>query len=1192
MKKIYYLINVFMLLSISLINAQTTTVYNFTDGEIISNGGSDDGLLNLTGDYNYHSANYGLNMKDDSSITIIVTGSSTVTFLGSQYSSLDMHAYTSTNEDLGTLSTTVENDLVDTFEFSYTGGPTVLTFELIEPGTDLYLPELTVTTEESSSGADDLIDVWDFGAQQLSNIVYDNQLTETVVNSWYDGSITPGSDGNTLPDFTVGDLSWIGGGNDRLRTTNTNLTRFDGNVGSSDYQGRLYVNASGAVARYISLELNDNDIVQLVVNSQNGNGTLHFEYADDPSVQTNTVATTNEPAEYQFVANSAGTYHIYDSSDKPSYYRIYRQTAQYVTVSGTVDVTLAPAIPSGYSVVFTNDGGNMFTAEVQPDNTYSIELPMNNSYMLSLQEAEEFIITAGDELSVGTENLSHDISIEALNLFEVSGNITGLPSEITNLNLYFVPNANEGTGYLPTIVIDESNESYTANLEAGVSYTVVAEGVNDYQVSPIAIGPASADITQDLSFEPKPVYTINVTTEGLSASEESGLQLTFTNIHEEGYAYTFGMEETIEVRDGTYSVSYTGIEQYPVELAPTAYFMVNGEGLNRMLSFEPVHVWSFDDTEITNATEYYKGLVLQGSIYNDVNSGHLSVGSEASIQIPVQPQEKVILTYYYAADFTVEGGDSVISNSGTTSMLETYTYIYEGTSEGYITVNASATTYFTEILSQPSIPYASEITVGTDKEYQTINQALDAVGQMIRPENERVTIIIDPGNYEEMLTINEPNVTLKNASNTPDTAILNEGVDISSNAVRITSYYGTGYNYYSMGSHQKWDAQTLDVNMENGELSTENTGSGTTNGSYWNATVVVYAEGFEAEHIVFENSFNQYISQKEANDMVIGWDNGSPGERPTDYGNTSVQDRSLVERAAAIALAESADKAILNQCKIIGRQDAFYGGKGSRVLIYKGSVWGAVDYIFGGMTAVFYQTELTMNVSDVNADKAYLTAAHENNGRGMLMYDCKINSTIPGVETASAYSAKPGYFGRPWYPNTSEVVFYNTTIETSDYPGNEGESLIVAEGWNNSLGGESNLMYEYGTNELSGEDNSSNRAVWSTLLNTPYVDEGNTEITTFNFTKGDDDWDPLSEIMLDTPTFQETTIGVEVLAFKDQILIRNVQEETNIKIYNMRGALVKNFKINSEKQLSFATGMWIITAENSKGAKVVKVLTY
>ena len=85
MKKIYYLINVFMLLSISLINAQTTTVYNFTDGEIISNGGSDDGLLNLTGDYNYHSANYGLNMKDDSSITIIVTGSSTVTFLGSQY---------------------------------------------------------------------------------------------------------------------------------------------------------------------------------------------------------------------------------------------------------------------------------------------------------------------------------------------------------------------------------------------------------------------------------------------------------------------------------------------------------------------------------------------------------------------------------------------------------------------------------------------------------------------------------------------------------------------------------------------------------------------------------------------------------------------------------------------------------------------------------------------------------------------------------------------------------------------------------------------------------------------------------------------------------------------------------------------------------------------------------------------------
>src|SRR5690606_33615918 len=108
-----------------------------------------------------------------------------------------------------------------------------------------------------------------------------------------------------------------------------------------------------------------------------------------------------------------------------------------------------------------------------------------------------------------------------------------------------------------------------------------------------------------------------------------------------------------------------------------------------------------------------------------------------------------------------------------------------------------------------------------------------------------------------------PEVTLKNSAASPGTDIFNKGIDISPNAVRITSYYGHGYNYYSMGNNQKWNEDVLNVNKENGAYSYTNAGSGTTNGSYWNATVVVNAKGFEAENIIFENSFNQYISTKE-----------------------------------------------------------------------------------------------------------------------------------------------------------------------------------------------------------------------------------------------------------------------------------------------------------------------------------------
>ena len=139
---------------------------------------------------------------------------------------------------------------------------------------------------------------------------------------------------------------------------------------------------------------------------------------------------------------------------------------------------------------------------------------------------------------------------------------------------------------------------------------------------------------------------------------------------------------------------------------------------------------------------------------------------------------------------------------------------------------------------------------------------------------------------------------------------------------------------------------------------------------------------------------------------------------------------------------------------------------------------GGTDYIFGGMTAVFYKSELAMNTSENNNDVSYITAAQQSSGRGYLMYECKVTSAEPEIETASAYRSKPGYFGRPWQANTAEVVFYNTTIGTSNHPDYNGQSLIKPEGWNNSLGGTSPLCYEYGTIEET-EDAASARADWS-----------------------------------------------------------------------------------------------------------------
>jgi len=493
------------------------------------------------------------------------------------------------------------------------------------------------------------------------------------------------------------------------------------------------------------------------------------------------------------------------------------------------------------------------------------------------------------------------------------------------------------------------------------------------------------------------------------------------------------------------------------------------------------------------------------------------------------------------------------------------------------------------------LPYSATITVGTGKNYQTINDALSAARAMVRPSKQRVKIVVDPGNYEEMLVIDVDSISIVNASATPSIALANKGVDIDANAVRITSYYGHGYNYFSMGTDQKWSADALRVNKENGYTSYANTGSGTTNGSYWNTTVFVSGVGFQADNIIFENSYNQYISKKESQDVVQEWATGGKGTRPTDLGNTAVQNKSFVERAAAIAFASSADKAILNKCRIVGRQDSYYGGEKARVVNYKGVVMGGTDYIFGGMTLVAYKSDLAMNTSDVSGDVSYLTAAQQSTARGYLMYQCNVTSAKPGTETASTYLSKPGEFGRPWQATTSEVVFYNTTIEATNATGFSGKSLISPEGWLNTLGGASSKMYEFGTIENSGENNQSSRASWSTILSNPTLTDG-TAINTFNFTKGTDNWDPIPALIAKDTDLSTRILApqngssVQIYTIENKLFVSNVKSNTRINIYGLDGVLIESQRTNVDINLTLNKGVWIVKAIASDGNKVIKVI--
>ncbi len=1196
-------------------NAQITgsTTYDLCEGSIISSSSTspvtvdDDNALTFSdgsgSSFSYHGTSHGVHFFESNTISMKVASLATITFSICEYGT-EGATWDFTDESgnsLGSVDADADsgND-GETVSFSYSGTAQVITATL--NGSQAYLHSLVIDNSAEATVLDEgMTEVWDFGAEQLSTDTYVNMLDDDAINAWYGDDVTAGTAGVNLPDFTADELSWTGKStSDRLRTSNENLTRYDSNISSDcGYAGRIYVNASAVSSRYLSLTLLEDDEVTIVAASQNGNGILNFVYVADEDAQTDQVSLSDSPVEYDFVAKSAGVYHVYDTQDKPSYYRVYRKNADYVTVSGSLDVTAATNIPDGYTIIFTNEAGKAWTA-TPSDGSYSINLPSGYSYALSLGDANGYVISSATSLDVSAD-LTTNITISAVELYTMSGSITGFSgSEISDLGITFT-STDESTVYIPEITIDTDNSVYTVDLESGVSYEIAATGVNDYTLSP-ETAQISEATTQDFIFTAKTTYPVTITSDDLTDTQMADMTLTFTNLNEDGYSYDFSADDitngNVALRDGTYSVECSGLDSYPVEQALTSNLVVEGAAVSKTISFDTVSDWTFTEDYISGATAY-KGLVFDGSITIRGGSGNDMVASAgATIKIPVSSGDKVIISDYYAAAYTIDDETTVTDESGSTSTITKTEYQYSGTEDGYVTLAVTSTSYFTEIAVVAELEYTSTLYVGTDKEFTTINDALDAVESMVRDDDERVTIEIDPGNYEEMLVVDVDNVTLTNASSSPSIALSNNGVDIDEEAVRITSYYGHGYNYYSMGDDQKWHSDVLEVNKANGYLSTENTGSGTTNGSYWNATVVIKADGFRANNIIFENSFNQYISAKEADDVVEEWTSGGKGTRPTTEGDITVQEKDYVERAAALAIA-SGDKTILNNCRVVGHQDSFYGKSDSRVAIYKGEMMGGTDYIFGGMVSVFYKTDLALTTSDNSNDVAYITAAQQTSGRGYLMYKCNVVSATPGTDINSTYDySKPGYFGRPWAASTSEVVFYETNIAACQNSGYSGESLIVAEGWSSSLSGESAGMCEYQTvEEASGVDNSSSRVSWATTSATATTLSDGTGVTLYNFTKGTDGWNPFADYEVDEGDAtgidnHSSASGVSVYSYQNEVVVTNVTSETTVTVYNLSGELIKSVVINDADTFTLPQGYYIIKVQDASGTNAVKVLIY
>ena len=300
---------------------------------------------------------------------------------------------------------------------------------------------------------------------------------------------------------------------------------------------------------------------------------------------------------------------------------------------------------------------------------------------------------------------------------------------------------------------------------------------------------------------------------------------------------------------------------------------------------------------------------------------------------------------------------------------------------------------------------------GKSNNFNTIQQAVNKAASL-KPNGEgsRVTIHIAPGKYREQVVVNTPYITFIND-------------EPSKGTVTITWYYGIGYKYFSCNPNGYYDANYAKKK------------SSRYIAAKWGATVQLWqnAKYFKASNIIFENSFNRYMTSEEVKDGVTLAND--PKASPITFQRTSssdVKSRAATERAAAMTI--EAPYSEFYACKFYSSQDTLYTGA-SPSFFRRCIIEGQTDYIFGGANVVFDLCELRWKGYSGATYAGYITAARQSSSgsyTGYLFNKCRVYGSSSNLPVTA------GYFGRPWGA-TAKVMFINTTLQD--------KNMIHPAGW-------------------------------------------------------------------------------------------------------------------------------------------------
>ncbi|MDR2824447.1 MAG: pectin esterase, partial [Prevotellaceae bacterium] len=169
----------------------------------------------------------------------------------------------------------------------------------------------------------------------------------------------------------------------------------------------------------------------------------------------------------------------------------------------------------------------------------------------------------------------------------------------------------------------------------------------------------------------------------------------------------------------------------------------------------------------------------------------------------------------------------------------------------------------------------------------------------------------------------------------------------------------------------------------------------------------------------------------------------------------------------AVALHLEGDKIIVRNCKLVGNQDTFYGGRENcRQYFENCYIEGTTDFIFGPSTCWFEKCEIFCKKN------SYITAAStpQNVAYGFIFDNCTV-SVAENVDKL--------YLGRPWRP-FAMTVFMNCELP----------AVVLPAGWDNWRNVENEKTARYSEFNNVGEGaNISQRANWTKILTKKQVSE-------------------------------------------------------------------------------------------------------